>query len=291
MDPKPDSVSRAEYLPTMIHNQPCGNCWAVGAATILTAYFNKLEGVKNSDRLISPQSIMDCVNKNERADMISNGCEGGYIGEVADFINSKKFRVRFGRHFHLIKDYPYNTNAVKYFALKKSAGAAPVSYFHEKCDSTIKQNLGESSIPWPDSLMATFTKFEDNRQMYKKFVEWGPMAVRVRVGHDKSVHRFRYLFSNLFAKAGHIHTQKDCGITNETNQINHVVSLFGYDRDGDYWITRNSWGEGDIQFDRRFTAKDKDDACGIRQGVLYFYHLTMQPLKPTKKINRDKLTI
>lgn len=68
------------------HTQPCGNCWAVTAATVLTAVLRKHSKIQREES-ISEQLIMDCVNQFYNPHWISDGCLGGNFQDVAQFIN------------------------------------------------------------------------------------------------------------------------------------------------------------------------------------------------------------
>jgi len=133
---------------------------------------------------------------------------------------------------------------------------------------TCKQALykpREHSIPWPDDLGTTITKDVTNDELYEILKE-GPVSVSIRITLSDSL---RYIFQNLFSISETIYTQSHCG-TSDDKQTNHEVTLFGYvnNPDGDdYWVVRNSWGSGDIQFNRKFTANDYDNACGLRTEI------------------------
>mmetsp|Transcript_9463 Transcript_9463/g.9185 ORF Transcript_9463/g.9185 Transcript_9463/m.9185 type:complete len:332 (-) Transcript_9463:39-1034(-) len=101
-----------------------------------------------------------------------------------------------------------------------------------------------------ESLPYAFRVEDDEDSLYEALTH-NVVSVSIRAENDK----FRHYQSGILDE------EDDCG-----TEIDHGVTLVGYEADGDYWIVKNSWGgswgnEGYVHIKRR----GGKGICGINQ--------------------------
>ncbi|VDN58123.1 unnamed protein product [Dracunculus medinensis] len=99
-----------------------------------------------------------------------------------------------------------------------------------------------------------------NEEVLKEAVATiGPISVAIDASGDKF---------QMYEKG--VYKSKHCGSTNES--LNHGVLLVGYDTDqkeGDYWIVKNSWGTDWGNNGYIWIARNHSNMCGIATDASY----------------------
>lgn len=99
-------------------------------------------------------------------------------------------------------------------------------------------------------------KGKDEEELKVAVATIGPVAVAIDADHD----------SFQFYKSG-IYYEPECS----SEKLSHAVLAIGYgtEKDGDYWLIKNSWGEDWGSKGYIKMARNKDNNCGISTECAY----------------------
>jgi hypothetical protein len=168
---------------------------------------------------MSEQQILDCSPND-------SGCVGGYFDNTYGYLQSYDWYV------DSEANYPYNANVSTCTATQSKGGWA-------------NGNLSYRHLPEGNATA-----------MQQALVAYGPLWISLYVGSDCSninesscpvtpkvaseiLTSFQYYTSGVF---------KADGCTTSSDNNNHAMAIVGYGHDStlnlDYWIIRNSWGDG-----------------------------------------------
>jgi len=244
-----------------VQNQPCGNCWAVSAATILTALINFKNRPNRMVGIFSIQQFMDCVHRQNEAFFNlnmrlrnSNGCLSGCTYDAARYINAVIAAPVPVKYFKTSANYGYQ------------GGVAVDGNNHittANCQANIVVNgIGDLSNTDPNlvGVQANSNTQPTNSSMYNTLSQNGPMTVDIFISTNR---QDRYA-GNLHFGVDIIYTNRICQDTPNTFQIVHTVTLYGYRTllTHPCWIVRNSWGNQDR--DLLYSARGTANTCFIR---------------------------
>jgi len=213
----------------------CGSCWAVAAATMLEARF---ESSGRGQRTFSAQQLVDCV-PNPKSCGGSGGCNGATVQLAMSYVDSMGLATD--------SETPYSARA-NICAQPLDSQPSTLSFLTStRLRSPQAQELN----------LASWETLPENEALpLMAAVSTGAVAVSVGA-------------SGWSAYANGIFSGCD-----RDTVVDHAVVLFGYgkgkdgnERDVNYWIIRNSWGEfwGEQGFIRllRMDTPEKDQAfCG-----------------------------
>ena len=193
----------------------CGSCYAFAFIALLESLQALINGKVAS---ISEQQIIDCSPNDD-------GCVGGYFDNTYGYLQSYDW------YADSEANYPYTANASTCTATKSGGWD--------------NGNLSYRHLPEGNATA-----------MQEALVAYGPLWISLYVGSDCSnvdatscpvtptvaseiLTSFQYYTSGVFTADG---------CTTDPNNNNHAMAIVGYGHDSklnlDYWIIRNSWGDG-----------------------------------------------
>mmetsp|Transcript_17063 Transcript_17063/g.28546 ORF Transcript_17063/g.28546 Transcript_17063/m.28546 type:complete len:330 (+) Transcript_17063:50-1039(+) len=195
--------------------QYCGSCWAHGAVSALGDRIKIARGAKGPDIQLSVQHILNCGNV--------GSCHGGSLDGPYQWIHKLSHS---GSGISYVTSNPYmacssesREGICKYGDWTCSAlnTARTCGTFGEKC-------VGLSN--YPNATIAEYGSISGPHAMQKEIYNRGPIACTIDAGPIEK-------YTGGIAK----------GLSFMTD---HVISVVGWgtdEKEGLYWIVRNSWGE------------------------------------------------
>jgi cathepsin X len=210
--------------------QYCGSCWAHGSMSALADRVKILRNAQSPDINLSIQFILNCGD--------AGSCHGG------DHLMAYNFVKQYGH-------VPFDT-CQSYIACSSDSSEGFCQHVDTKCKpinvcrtcSTFKEMGGKCTAltKYPNVSISDFGSVSGEKNMMNEIYRNGPIACGVNA-------------SPLDNYDGGI-----IDLPNESQEINHVISIVGYTND--YWIARNSWGEywGENGF---FRIKKGENQLGI----------------------------
>lgn len=221
------------YLtPTLNQHIPvyCGSCWAHAAVSVVADRIKMMRRAQWPDYELSVQYLLNC-GKHE-----AGSCEGGDASGVFQIAKERGIPEKTCLQYIARDDYCTDFNTCRNCAPKPGDGlCTPVHNFTR----LFVEEHGYQRHPSVEFLM-------------KEITLNGPVAVGINAGPLMNYN------------GGVVQTV-------EPRVTDHAVSIVGFgtdDKEGDYWIVRNSWGTywGENGFFRIVRGKN---ALGIESEVSY----------------------
>jgi len=217
----------------------CGSCWAVAAASVLTAH---AEIYETPQRSFSPQELVECVPNPKKCGG-SGGCDGATVELAMDYVITHGLRTE--------DEEPYSArdadcpNKESILQLQDDGSVRDVAA--EGVHTSQNENAAGLA------LMGSWEVLPKNKYepLMRAVVERGPVAISV------DATSWSLYSSGIFDGCS-----KDA-------VINHAVVLVGYgkdqERDTMYWTVENSWGHewGEGGMIRLLRHKNEEEQCGI----------------------------
>ena len=139
--------------------------------------------------------------------------------------------------------------------LKKAGVELEDDYPYEAVDDTCR--LDKKKIA---EKVTGFVKIDSGSEdaLQNAVSEIGPISVAIDAGSIW----FQFYSSGVYDQSG-------CGT--EESELNHGVTAVGYGSEGgdDYWLVKNSWGEGWGDAGYIKMSRNKDNQCGIATDASY----------------------
>jgi len=210
--------------------QYCGSCWAHGSMSALADRVKILRNGTSPDINLSIQFILNCGN--------AGSCYGG------DHLMAYNFVKEYG-------SVPFDT-CQSYIACSSDSSEGFCNHVDTKCKpinicrtcSTFTEKGGKCKAikSYPNVTIDDFGSVSGEKNIMNEIYRFGPIACGVNA-------------SPLDNYNGGV-----IDLPNESQEINHIVSIVGWEKD--YWIVRNSWGEywGENGF---FRIKKGENQLGI----------------------------
>ncbi|XP_065549432.1 cathepsin O isoform X1 [Lathamus discolor] len=192
------------------NQQTCGGCWAFSVVGGIESAY-AIKG--NNLEELSVQQVIDCSYNNY-------GCSGGSTVSALNWLNQTKVK--------LVRDSEYTF----------------------KAQTGLCHYFGHSDFGVSIAGFAAYDFSDQEEEMMKMLVNWGPLAVTV-----DAVSWQDYLGGII---------QYHCS----SGRANHAVLITGFDRTGSipYWIVQNSWGPT-WGIDGYVRVKIGSNVCGIADTV------------------------
>jgi len=228
------TMSRNQHIP-----QYCGSCWAHGAVSALGDRVKIARGGAGVDINLAVQHILNCGNV--------GSCHGGTIDGAYQWIHKISKETGTGISYESANPYlACSSESTEGFCKSVDTTCKPLN-IARTCGSFDKEGGSCTGLSnYPNVTVAEYGSIEGKDAMMKEIYERGPIAC----GIDAS--------PLLNWETGII---KEAG-----EQIDHVISIVGWGKEGDqgYWIVRNSWGEywGDMGYvNVAFGALQIEEQC------------------------------
>ena len=220
--------------------QYCGSCWAHGSVSALGDRIKIARGGKGVDINLSVQHILNCGGV--------GSCYGGSVIGPYQWIHSISKSTGSG--------IAYDTQN-PYLACSSDSKEGLCGYGDWSCSamntartcSTFTASGGKcvGLESYPNATVAEYGEISGADAMQKEIYKRGPIACGI--------------------DAAPIEEYTGGIATDEGESVDHVVSVVGWgtdDKEGKYWIVRNSWGEywGEFGYIRvKFGALHLEDDC------------------------------
>ncbi|CAJ0590397.1 unnamed protein product [Cylicocyclus nassatus] len=205
------NVSGVNYCsPTRNQHIPvyCGSCWVFGTTGALNDRFNIARKNRWPMTMVSPQEIIDCNGK--------GNCQGGEVGNVLEY----------AKYHGLVEE---GCNVYR-------ATNGQLSQFQIAILCTVVVPVGPTAVSLlriiPDTISLNMDRVSGRENMMAEIKRGGPIACSITCTPE-----FDYNYT------GGVYKEKGEKVV----EPNHIVSVTGWgvDEKGvEYWIVRNSWGEG-----------------------------------------------
>ena len=213
--------------------QYCGSCWAHGSLSALADRIKIARGAKGIDIQLSVQHMLNCGN--------AGSCHGGSLDGPYQWIHGQKNGISY------LTSQPY-------LACSKESkeGMCPGNDWTCTPENVAKTcgTFGEKCVGlnnYPNATIAEYGHISGAQAMMKEIYNRGPIACTIDAGPT---------------------VKYTSGIATQFSMLtDHVVSVVGWgndDKEGNYWIVRNSWGEywGEQGYIRvKFGALALQQAC------------------------------
>jgi len=229
------TVMRNQHIP-----QYCGSCWAFATTSSLADRVKIARKARGPDVLLSVQFLLNCGAG------IAGSCRGGSHTGVYQLIHDKGY-------------IPYDTCS------PYAACSADVADLHSVCkqkrytctaenicstcyiDYEKKDSKCAAIERFPNISVVEYGELSGPREMKAEIYARGPISCSI---NSKPLNEYK----------GGIFSDEDA-----SRKTTHVVSVVGWgksDKDGEYWIIRNSWGEywGELGW---FKVKMGNDVLGL----------------------------
>lgn len=219
--------------------QYCGSCWAHGSVSALGDRIKIARGAKGIDINLSVQHILNCANV--------GSCHGGSVSGPYSWLHEAS---KSGAGISYDTSQPY-------LACSSESSEGFCSHVDTTCSamnvartcSTFSSMGGKCSAidSYPNATISEFGSISGASAMQKEIYARGPIAC----GIDASP-ILKYT-SGIATDAG--------------EGVDHVISVVGWgtdEKEGKYWIVRNSWGEywGEMGYIRvKFGALMVEEQC------------------------------
>eukprot|EP00933_Yihiella_yeosuensis_P075376 TRINITY_DN8473_c0_g1_i1.p1 TRINITY_DN8473_c0_g1~~TRINITY_DN8473_c0_g1_i1.p1 ORF type:complete len:663 (+),score=153.12 TRINITY_DN8473_c0_g1_i1:85-2073(+) len=195
--------------------QYCGSCWAQGAMSALADRIKIARGGKGIDVMLSVQHMLNCGN--------AGSCYGGDAGAAYQWL--KKISDA-GSGISYASGQPYvacSKDSKEGFCGNMDTTCKPENVA-KTCATFGKKCVGLEH--YPNATISEYGSIHGKDAMMKEIYNRGPIACNVDAG-------------KILNYTGGI-------VTSPSNETDHTISVTGWgtdEKEGLYWIVRNSWGE------------------------------------------------
>ncbi|XP_063674990.1 uncharacterized protein LOC134811826 [Bolinopsis microptera] len=198
----------------------CGSCWAFAAVASLESHYAIKTGTLKT---LSEQQLLDCTY----SDYGYDGCQGGWMGDAF-----KQIRNKLGNRLATSETYGYTGKG----------GSECVTNIFTKRGTKVVNALVAANLAVTSYTQVEFNDNEKEAPFEKNLaraVSIGPVTVAIEV------------VNAMYTYGQGVYDEKNC-----KNQVNHAVTVVGYD--SDVFVIKNSWGsgwgeKGYIKFDRKIS--------------------------------------
>ena len=234
---------KQSILPQVMNQGSCGSCWAVTAATVLTAQHALAELKAKKVPIVTRASIaeaMNCVKECSKCNGACLGCAGGYPAYVFSYYAKTGSALTELQEAYTGKDdSKFNCQPCSSNTLISSEGAKCLQF-------TVTKGIGIAIDPSTKStkVMEIDAQEMPNLCQYRTvdlFLPNEPMRKDIKSALEK----FGPMAMCLNVKDSNLQFYKTGYATLASGQADHAVVIVGYgttDDGKDYWIIMNSWG-------------------------------------------------
>jgi len=228
------TMSRNQHIP-----QYCGSCWAHGAISALGDRVKIARGAKGVDINLAVQHVLNCGEV--------GSCYGGGVDSVYQF--AKKLSDQ-GAGLSYETANPYiacSSDSKEGFCPHVDTTCKPVNVART-CGSFSQEGGPCTGLAtYPNVSISDYGSISGKAAMMKEIYNRGPIACGIDANPLLNF---------------------ESGIISEKGEgVDHVISVVGWgndEKEGQYWIVRNSWGEywGEMGYVRvKFGALLVEDQC------------------------------
>jgi len=227
------TTSLNQHIPTY-----CGSCWAHGSVSALSDRIKIARDAASPDVVLSVQHILDCAN--------AGSCHGGTVGGTYEWL--KQLSDDTGSGLSYLSSHVYVA-----CSSEKDNGICKGRDYSCDAKNIARTCMGAQCYGlsrYPNATISDYGMVHGKDAMMKEIYNRGPIACPI------------YAIPLLKYTTGIIG-----GSSWETD---HVISVVGWgtdEKEGEYWIVRNSWGQywGEQGF-----VRVKFGALGIDNSMFWF---------------------
>lgn len=208
------TMSRNQHLP-----QYCGSCWAHGSVSALGDRIKIARNASGIDINLSVQHILNCGEV--------GSCHGGSVLGPYQWIHQISKKTGTGISYETSNPYLACSSESTEGFCGKADWTCTAENVAKTC-STFTSSGGKcvGLAQYPNATVAEYGAVSGADNMAKEIYARGPIACGIA--------------------ADPILTYESGIVSNPSKQVDHVISVVGWgndDKEGQYWIVRNSWGE------------------------------------------------
>ncbi len=231
------NVNASNWMTPVKDQGKCGSCWAFAAVGAVEAQ-KKIEyntPTTNSD--LSEQDLVSCSGP------YIGDCNGGFPEYALDYMEGPGVVDEACFPYTGCKNYTYD-NSTKYYNCNEEYACARCSGWQNK----LQKIGGYNASPYPYYVVISENDPNIN-YTYKGIVLFSPNP-------EKYISENGPVLALIDMRSGHFVNGVYTGC--DYSGYDHAVVLVGYNRTGNYWIAKNSWGStwnGDGYFKIDYNAQ------------------------------------
>mmetsp|Transcript_3304 Transcript_3304/g.3709 ORF Transcript_3304/g.3709 Transcript_3304/m.3709 type:complete len:352 (-) Transcript_3304:398-1453(-) len=207
------TMNRNQHIP-----QYCGSCWAHGSVSALGDRIKIARGGKGIDINLSVQHILNCGNV--------GSCHGGSTTGPYFWIHKISKETGSGISYETANPYLACSSESQEGICPHADWTCKPENVARTCSTFPPQGFCAAIDKYPNATVAEYGEISGQKAMQAEIFARGPIAC----GIDASpILNYQ---SGIATDAG--------------EEVDHIISVVGWgndEKEGQYWIVRNSWGE------------------------------------------------